>query len=353
MRIRALDAIRGAAMVAVCVSHSSQFAGPRLGGRLWTLGLVATPTFLLVSGFICAYLASARDTPGATRWQLIDRAAFLLVVVHVALGASSIAWASIPGPVIGSFYVTDAVAVGLLVATWAAFQDAKHVAALGVLLFVSAWIVSMFLERSTDGDSPLARLLFGLHGGARPGVTFIVPLVPYLGIFLLGVAGGRAYADRVREVSIERLARFCFTLGLVAAVVGVGLKIAGIAEPRQKIPPSLAYLLTFGGLGVSGAGLVFALEARGIARGLVSMLATLGRVSLVTFVSQAWLFFLLSRVWRGEPSPALWLAVFPLTVAIVWLIAAAWDRRGLNRRLTLGLRRPHPSVPSRSPESRA
>jgi hypothetical protein len=87
-----------------------------------SIGLVASPTFLLLSGAICGHLAtSSPESDENYRWRLIDRGSFLLLFAHLALGLVPSTWETLSRAIGESFYITDAVGVGLIVA---AFVDA-------------------------------------------------------------------------------------------------------------------------------------------------------------------------------------------------------------------------------------
>src|SRR5437868_12254682 len=118
-RDREMDAVRGAAMLAVCVSHSSQLIvgswQSAMGVVLIRLGMVATPTFLLLSGVVCGYLSRVLpDTDRQFRWRFIDRGLFLLLVAHPVLSLTHAIALAAPNRILGNFYITDAVGVALI-----------------------------------------------------------------------------------------------------------------------------------------------------------------------------------------------------------------------------------------------
>src|SRR5690242_15488404 len=95
-RVLELDATRGAAMLGVILSHSASFLNPADGqliAALVTVGFIATPTFLLLSGAMCGYLGTRNpDKAASFRSRLIDRGLFLLLVVHLLLGLTHATW---------------------------------------------------------------------------------------------------------------------------------------------------------------------------------------------------------------------------------------------------------------------
>src|SRR5262249_19291780 len=114
-RVGELDATRGAAMFFVCLSHSAAYVSAQSAAfarGLIAVGMIATPTFLLLSGIVCGYLGNAEEVANdALPRRLLDRGLFLLLVVHVLLGFIHATWWPLVPAMTGSFYITDAVAV--------------------------------------------------------------------------------------------------------------------------------------------------------------------------------------------------------------------------------------------------
>src|SRR6185295_1076090 len=114
-RIVAIDAARGCAMVLVCISHVAVYlsAAPDLQWFLLMVARVATPTFLLLSGFVIAHLLQ----PGANRHvsvMLVDRGLFLLVVAHALLGLWMLPELGVLHWAFARTGITDAIGVALL-----------------------------------------------------------------------------------------------------------------------------------------------------------------------------------------------------------------------------------------------
>src|SRR4051812_38573057 len=91
VRLQFLDASRGVAMLLVFLSHFAQgYFGETSTGRvprvLWRVGLVASPTFVIISGTLLGFLyAQSRDDFGPVQSKLIDRGLFLLTLGHVLI----------------------------------------------------------------------------------------------------------------------------------------------------------------------------------------------------------------------------------------------------------------------------
>ncbi|OLC09981.1 MAG: hypothetical protein AUH41_03950 [Gemmatimonadetes bacterium 13_1_40CM_66_11] len=108
-------------MVLVCVSH---FAGvylvatgaPRQAVWLATIGMMATPTFIVVSGLLIGYLSDAyRLHLDSYRTKLRDRGLFLLIIGHLWLALTDSLRAGGVTMGLKRGYITDVIGVALLV----------------------------------------------------------------------------------------------------------------------------------------------------------------------------------------------------------------------------------------------
>jgi hypothetical protein len=109
-----------------------------------------------------------------------------------------------------------------------------------------------------------------------------------------------------------------------------------LLSPFQKLPPGPVYALGYGGLGLAFLLMFMRLEEHVPGSRLLSALGVFGRASLFVFIRQYFVFFTGFEILRPAYSPwwPLWLGA--ATIAM-WLVAREWDRRGLNRLLTVGL----------------
>lgn len=358
-----MDALRGAAIVAVCISHSSQLVvgtwHSAMGEALLRLGMIATPTFLLLSGVVCGYLSRVvPESDRQFRWRFIDRGLFLLLIAHPVLSLTHAVAMAATSLTFDNFYITDAVGVALIVGALAARRvTPRNMFMLGLLLFLGAWFISSSVSPQRDSLRLLTRLLFGLHEESDDDEGYIVPLVPYVGVFLIGIAAGIIYSQRrTHGVAQSQIGRFCVLTGLTCMAVAAGMKVAwlmarphlpqdwlvpvyGLMNPFQKIPPGPAYALAYGGAGILLAGIVCQLSHFGRLQSLISALAVIGRASLVTFIAQYWLYYFPTRALGVSNIPGLWFIAMPASLGLLWMLAFFWDRRGYNRFITLGLRR--------------
>jgi uncharacterized membrane protein YeiB len=119
----------------------------------------------------------------------------------------------------------------------------------------------------------------------------------------------------------------------------------------QKMPPSPAYLLFYGGAALVIASVCFARRPRIIVDPLVKWTATIGRASLMCFVAQDWLLLGIPAVlgFSGFDSLLFWAAYVVVVIVLLQWLARQWDARRANRFLTIGLKsfgaRQHASAP--------
>jgi hypothetical protein len=350
-------------MLGVFVSHASDLvpgqwrASP--GSSMVTFGLFATPTFLLLSGSLCGFMSlMGHEGNDRYRWRLLDRGLFLLIVGHVILSLIHGLWEPMEAAFANSFYTTDAVGVGLVFAAFVPRNTAvRHLLLFGSVLLVCSWSFAFLPEPAAHSWRFLMRWCFGLANATDQEEGYMVPVVPYLGIFAIGMAFGKRYHTwRMANESADRLAQRFIRLGAACVAAALAFKIAELVakphlsasmrqtlyfltEPRQKLPPGPAYVLAFGGIGLVLAGLVHRAEKFRAGRIAQSFLATMGRASLVLFILNFLVYRFPARALNLNQFGMSMLVLFPASVLCLWCIAWAWDRSGFNRFLTLGLRR--------------
>jgi uncharacterized membrane protein len=361
-RIAAVDAARGCAMLMVFLSHIKQHfeaTSPDLYWFLLTTTRIATPTFLLLSGFVIFHLMS-RDSEGRVNITLIDRALFLLLVAHGLLGLADL---SEMGPVdwaFGRSMITDTVGVALLVAVLLRRAPVSVYWGLGLALCTVSWIIALAADPSGEWARRIFAVLFQLKNGEYPAID--APIVSYVGVFLIGMAlSSHLQAPLVHghhTVLARRLMLYglgAITLSLVgvlawhlfkdhaSALIGNPDTLSAIREtldPRGKRPPSPSYLLFYGGTGLLVLAMFFHGRPRAIVDPLRRWTAVVGRASLACFIVQDWLFFLVPRALGLEDihSVAFWFAYLALCVTVLYALARKWDQLHGNRILTVGLK---------------
>jgi hypothetical protein len=351
-----MDAVRGAAMLGVVLAHSAEYLDPgkhlALSGALVIFGMFATPTFLMLSGTVCGYLreSGAHDTR-RFRLTILGRGLFLLTVGHLVLGLTHWLWQPLSHAMWQSVYITDAVGVGLTIAAFLPRRASpRQLLSAGIALLVLSWAATLTLL-PTDASAIYAlRILVGLNVDAASQQGWIVPLIPYLGIFLVGMGGGVEYARRVAQgLELKAVAKFCVRIGLACVTVACLAKFFWLVakphvslsarpvfhfltEPRNKIPPGPAYVLAFGGAGVIVAGIV-ALRPK-ILRLVSNAGATVGQASFLIFVLQYWVISVPAEGYGMHGGLLFWAVALISATAMLWLLAALANRVRFNRLLT-------------------
>lgn len=377
-RIAGIDAARGVAMVLVCLSHVRihfSDSAPALYELVTALTRLATPSFLLLSGFVAAHVLSGPDGRLA-RATLVDRGLFLLVIAHVLIGVGDLSALSLCDWLFARVLVTDAIGVCLLIAVVVQPAPTRTLVTLGVGLVLVSWIVALTLNPANPLEQQLGAMLFSLRSQPNPYID--AALVPYLGIFLLGMSLRKFSAREILSANFDALGRRCLRVGglaLMCAALGIAGwflakpllpefwsaelldAIRATLDPRRKFPPSPAYFLAYAGGGAVVAGLCLLKRPRRLMQAIVPRAATIGRASLLCFILQDWLLRLAPVVlgFGVIGSPTFWMLYFAGTVLLLYWISRRWLAIRGNRFLTLGIRRlalqreRHPAAPARQP----
>ena len=347
-------------MVLVCLSHVRVYfadSAPALYFIVTTITRLATPTFLLLSGFVAAYvLTSGRSN---ARIALFDRALFVLIVGHFLLDLNELRSIEAIQWIFGRVTITDAIAICLMSAVVLHRLPAVVLALLGAALAALSWPIAM----TVTVESPVARHLGAVLFDLRTEASALIDaaIVPYLGVFLIGMAlSKRSYAE-LKNARFDAVARRLAPYGIAAIVIvslgvlsWIALKSAGLTpsdpatseviqaalDPRSKMPPGPAYLLFYGGGGLLIAALCLVARPRAIMRPLVDWAATLGRASLMCFVVQDWLLKLVPGILQFDDfnSVTFWLLYFCCVLLFIHWLASRWDANRANRFLTVGLK---------------
>lgn len=345
-------------MVAAFVSHFAEAYFHRLRlssltATLWRIGMLASPTFLIISGCMLGLLYEThRPHFKPVRARYLDRGLFLLTVGRLLIAIAHLPHTGL-GKIVDLGFVTDAIGFSFIVS--ALLMDRlgpRGRLRLGIALYVAAWVVIRTWHPQALGWATLKEFVIGPGASQDPHVFLDdFPLVPWLGIYLCGTALGQSLA-RARAEGLSAvqhvLGRLVVAMALsAAALVALGLSYswalgrAGLVIPEplspfRKVPPGPVYALGYGGLGLGFLLLFLRLEQRSPGSRLLMALGVFGRSSLFVFILQYFVFFTGFEILSPPYSPwwPLWLAA---SIVAMWFAARAWDRRGLNRLLTLGL----------------
>jgi len=351
-RIAFIDATRGAGMLFVCLAHFSvglQYyesgVSARTAGLFQAIGMIASPTFVIVSGLTVGLLFSrAGATAHALRIKLLDRALFMLTLGHLVLVlARGTTWfSSAPGGYRATF-ITDTIAICLIAGVFLAGRLTPRArAALGVGCYFLGWIIFVRWHPS----APLPRLTEEVLAG-RPGHHLDdFPILMWFGVHQLATLAGERLNNRTTADTFANFGRRLLASGTVMLASGLALRFVSRkwvafgtdAHPFstwQKFPPGPVYLLFYGGIGVLLVGLLMRF-ADALWPWLSRGLGVVGRSSFFTYVVQ-WFVFTTLVPLLHLPVGRLWPVYFTLLLAVTYGLAAMWDRARGNRFLTVGL----------------
>jgi uncharacterized membrane protein len=349
-------------MLFVFVSHFSfsYFAADDPRARiLQTITLMASPTFMLISGMLVGFLARTR--PGrfqGIRIKLADRGLFLLTIGHVLIVAGS--WPQVR--TIVSLQITDAIGVAMLLGPALVTRlSARARLAVSGAAFALMWIAVLAWHPTGHAGRLVAETLFG---SLSPGIyTGAFPIVPWCCLDLAGTALGDWLGVLFLGSNWAGMSRALIAVGAASAASGVALRAAYVAlvaaplswaqrhtsvmtamdvltAPHTKSPPSPGYFLTWGGVGLCFVAMWLAVERRGWARRAIDVGSALGQSSLFMFVAQFYVYFTFVFLVRSHlPFKWAWPAYLAASMIAIVLPTLEYHRRGYRRFITVGFAR--------------
>lgn len=316
------------------------------------IGMVASPTFVLINGILIGFLCRTRTSQLIRlRTMYIDRGLLLLTVGHLLLVGSHIAYTE------RFFSITDTVGVCMLLGPWIATRlSVRARLALGASAFAMSWIAVEWWHPTSIAAETIKEAVFGTLTTSTVYV-YAFPVLPWLSLDIVGSVLGSRLGDLHLEDDTEAEQRLLTRTSILsltsAAVISAVFHLAKyafhsnplvlafhpIASPFGKQPPSLVYLLFYGGIGVGLLSASLHLVRRAHHTPLLSLATALGRTSFVVFMLQFYVYLLGIAVVRPFlPYDFLWPLYFALSVVMIVVPALAWHRRGYNRFLTIGYR---------------
>ena len=319
--------------------------------------MIASPTFVIVSGMIVGFFSATNPAVFRDlRIKLLDRGVFLLVVGHLIL-AITVANASTGlAAAYRTSFITDTIAVSVIVAPWlmTALEATPRIA-VAASVFLLNWLVVVQWHPAATALVMVKRYFVGVPSGPATVETLIFPVIPwfaaYLAATVLGELVGRMYASGDRKGAHQLLARIGGISLLIAGVIDAatdGLRrihagLAGsdwnpmfFAAIYQKFPPGPVYLGFFGGAGIMLLAAILEIDRRGAFPRAMNQLRQLGRASLFAFIAQFALYVALLGRLHLTYTP-LWPVLFVFSIIALMRAAAVWDRHDGNRFLTVGL----------------
>ena len=365
-RMLPVDAVRGIAMFFIGVSHISFYLindSATLASHARAIGYLATPNFLLMSGLACGYQLAQSPTT-ATALRIVDRGLFAFLVGHLLVTASLVYMVP-PGTAFEHIVITDSIGVLLCLAPLLKHTPARALLWLGAVVYVLSTTFALAWHPTSPAAIVGGALLLAINDGDMPDIGWTSPTLPYLGIFLVGVGLGKLIQVSRRGGGLELLSKRLAVAGslaiLAAVVVNSGRHfvkpfLESHATPknwadvvlttlnvRHDMPPTLAYGLFYGGIGIALVGFLGLLPRHAPDSRLVrwtQLAAVVGRASFVSYIAQQWLIDFIP-LWVGFDS---WLTPWTCPVyllvstVIMYWIARAWGQWRANRYMTLGLK---------------
>jgi hypothetical protein len=358
-RLQFLDASRGVTMFFVLLSHfaSTYFVAPEVAGWRWflvRLGMVATPTFVILSGVLLGvhhHLASAGF--GRIQTRLIDRGLFLILFSHAVIALPQGNWDLV-------LFSTDGLGVAMILGVLLVpGMRGYSRLAVGVSAYVVSWLAIYFWHPASGitGGTIVKEALFGdlvptaLHSG-----TF--PIVPWFAVYLISSVFGERLAALYAQGSTRKVARELFYLGAGGVVTAVGIELLAwslgtLRGPRQmgaalvwvgqKSPPAPLYLLLYGGAGLLLLWACLVAEQRQWFRRAFRYAVVCGETSLFIYFAHFYLLWLGSYL-VSPGGLARGFAYFATSTAVLVMGAHLWQRRALNRVFTVRYQTAHPRL---------
>jgi uncharacterized membrane protein len=372
-RILPIDAARGLVMLFSCLAHFAWWihaAYPDASATLAGIGMVATPTFLMLSGAMAGMLcAAAGQERRDLKSQLFNRGLFLLTVGHLFI---ALAEAHLSGSLVRTIRgVTVVDEIGLCTLTAAFFvpqlansEICWKIARRAVIVLCIVWMYNVFWLPANGSSLAFEQILIG--GNIASGnFTAHTPVLQHLAIYAIGLPLGHFFASYVRrEISLQTVASRLALIGALLASTAIVLRVARqffdhlpalhsaamdlTLKLTEKTPPSPGYLLFFGGCALLLISTLFRLtvNTRRWIQASLEWLAVIGRASLLIFVLQYFLYWTLPDLLDIHPNK-LAAGFFIANVLLIRLVAGAWGRLRGNRWMTFGikLRRTSPLGP--------
>jgi uncharacterized membrane protein len=365
-RVLAIDALRGAAMLFVGISHTRYYsnADHLFASALLWMGYLAAPTFLLVSGIACGYQFS-KSTSRETSSRIVDRGLFVLIVGHLLVCPSLLYETT--GNVFQHIVITDTIGLCICLSPFLRHLSARRLFSEGIGLFALTCVVASYWTPSSAAGKVIGATLFGINMPDLRANGWVAATLAYFAFFLVGMGIGRLVEearsgeDGRRSALANRLF-FIGSMAVMAAVVAQLLRHFGQpamlraidagehwvavilrwTEVRQQMPPMPAHALYYCGIAIAVLGGLMRIlerEPSRLAMRPIQVAAVIGRASFVSYICIQWLIDFLPR-WIGLDAflrPGTAVLYLALVMVVVFMVAGVWDRHQANRFLTLGL----------------
>ena len=238
-RMHGVDAARGTAMLFVCLSHFGleYFNGAgttydRLRDLLYMIGMVASPTFVAISGAMLGIFHAARRADFARfSASLLGRGLFLLTVAHALIVIACIPREGSLSAAAQLGFMTDAVGFAVILGPIVVARvSAYGRAAIGAALVTASWLLTAWWWPESATGEVVKHVLSGPFPHRFPNVF---PLLPWFGVYIAASAVGSWIAGPERGKELRAGAQWCLlALGAGAVAAAVAIKGAVWAAAR-------------------------------------------------------------------------------------------------------------------------
>ncbi|MCP4632813.1 MAG: DUF1624 domain-containing protein [candidate division Zixibacteria bacterium] len=350
-RISAVDIGRGIAMVLVILVHTTWSLVKDPSGNLsrsdipivW-LSQLATPAFLLISGMMLGYLFYSSDKSRFQRLELklIKRALILLTFIHIFMNSGWAIYNSKPIMILTVFGITDVIGITLLIYLYFIKRISIKLYP-AVIAFIAAW----FFARSwfPDGYTMMIikQLFLGPSADQPLHLHSSFALIPLTCIFHIGVVFGKKLSVAVMRGQLNNVKRMFLKAGIMMIIAAILLHQAGkFLFPKlillgkdwenalylfQKYPPSISYVLFYGGFSILLINFLLWYGKKFNGYGLWGRIfRVFGRTSLFTFAIQMHITMTIPYLlgFSSSLNRTEWFASFIVSLSIIWFCSFLW-----------------------------
>ena len=351
-------------MLFVCVGHFSYVYFAQTSPQVEELlhlglgvGRVGAPCFMVLSGILLGFLW--QKNKGAfqqTQAKLIDRAFFLLIIAHPIIALMHTAEQSVLAA-LGHLYFTDLVAFCVVMGS---MLVPKISVGMRLLLLLAVNFLSTAASLKWEPNSvPLLIFRDSIFGSYQVGLHYShLPYLPWFSLYLFGTCVGEVIAGSHFGRKSGRTFHILIGCSITALALAMLMRIiyklltedqilfdgdlryyALFASPFQKLPPGPFFVLFNVGLGMGMLSLICLLDRTVRISKLLALLSLLGRNSLLVFVVQEGVYFLLLNRFVRFSSPSaisFWPLYFIASLALIVAAAILLDRARLSGYMTVG-----------------
>jgi hypothetical protein len=176
--------------------------------------------------------------------------------------------------------------------------------------------------------------------------NYVFPLFLWLSIYLFGVYIGIGLGNEEKLNGRKNMAWFFgrWSLILLSILIAFKAAIKSLSATHGDIqylmcatcryPPSIAFYIFFGGIIFAILFIMFKFNKIYPVRIFMNYAAILGRNSLFVFVIQYYVYYTIFYELRLSYS-VIWPLYFIISIAVISALATIWDRKGLNRLITM------------------